>query len=59
MVAVHAGYSRKGLVGVQGTSAGGLLVGALLNRYAANTLVQHLVHVACALAIERPLEAFK
>ncbi len=30
-----AGYSRKGLVGVQAASAGGLLVGALLNRHAA------------------------
>ena len=29
------GYSRKGLVGVQAASAGGLLVGALLNRHAA------------------------
>ena len=29
-----AGYSRKGLVGVQAASAGGLLVGALLNRHA-------------------------
>ena len=32
-----AGYSRKGLVGVQAASAGGLLVGALLNRHAAAT----------------------
>jgi phosphosulfolactate phosphohydrolase-like enzyme len=31
------GYSRKGLVGVQAASAGGLLVGALLNRHAAAT----------------------
>lgn len=28
-----AGYTRRGLVGLQGTSAGGLLVAALLNRY--------------------------
>lgn len=44
MVAVYAGYSKKGLVGVQGTSAGGLLVGALLNRYAAHTLL-HILFV--------------
>ncbi|KAL3150348.1 hypothetical protein ABBQ32_000191 [Trebouxia sp. C0010 RCD-2024] len=29
---LHKGYTRKGLVALQGTSAGGLLVAALLNR---------------------------
>ena len=43
MVAVYAGYSKEGLVGVQGTSAGGLLVGALLNRYATHTLAHILL----------------
>lgn len=28
-----AGYTGRGLVGLQGTSAGGVLVAALLNRY--------------------------
>lgn len=33
LASLLAGYTRRGLVGLQGTSAGGLLVAALLNRY--------------------------
>lgn len=32
VVCMSAGYTRKGFIALEGTSAGGLLVGALLNR---------------------------
>ena len=50
-----AGYSRKGLVGVQAASAGGLLVGALLNRHAPVATCLCGTNNICVTFIEKPL----